>query len=63
MSLGHELAKRYRKVSIKCGKCGRKLLLSGKRDLSGKRHAHCTNCKLEWHLTPEGRFYSHSISF
>lgn len=49
-----------RKQKIKC-RCGRKIRLSSRfRDFSGKRHAHCPDCRLEWHVLLTGYTYSHA---
>lgn len=47
--------------TMDCEKCGETLKLSGRSDKSGIRHAHCMKCRLEWHLTIDGRTYSHPI--
>jgi hypothetical protein len=44
---------------IRC-KCGKSILV-GKEDGSGKRHGHCDNCQLEWHITSYGECYSHKF--
>lgn len=45
------------KHSLKCT-CNREIKL-GKVDGSGKQHGHCISCELEWHVTLEGKKYSH----
>jgi hypothetical protein len=59
MKYAQKIRYKRRKVKIKCGNCRKSLKLSGLDDMSGKRHAHCKGCRLEWHLTAEGRKYSH----
>ena len=51
-----------RYVNKRC-KCGEKVKLINplivKGDLSGKSHAHCKTCNLEWHWHPFKGIYSH----
>lgn len=47
-----------KKQKIRCT-CGESLTVSGGDDFSDKKHAHCEICRLEWHITWDGKKYAH----
>lgn len=48
------------KVTAQCS-CGRTIKMSSPYMGTVVGHGHCKVCDLEWHLTADGRFYSHPI--
>jgi hypothetical protein len=53
--------KRAKRIKLRCT-CGKRLNLSGEKDKSGKQHAHCPICHLEWHIrNGDGYIYNHPI--
>lgn len=53
--------KKFKKQLYMICQCGQTLLYSGIKDQSGKKHAHCRKCRLEWHLDKEGHWYNHKM--
>jgi len=49
---------------IRC-KCGLRIKIINpyynESDRSGKSHAHCKRCGIEWHWTLDGRIYYHKL--
>lgn len=50
--------KKIKKMSCSCG---RTVKVYPPYEGSVVGHGHCMHCDLEWHLTLDGRFYSHPI--